>query len=257
MSSIRIARAGAVALAIGVLSGCGGGGGGDATPTAAAPSVTPATPTAGTSSADESSGSLTSFLVNGEGSIATGNAAIDDSGNFSTTSGSTRYQLQQSGGSGCSITSTPADPSVAVCNVLAGGKAFLFCPDTFTPHYTAALFREADVQVVAHWELAGKTLTGLACGPSAPRTTSYSFVFSADAETAMQYTGPSTWGYGSGALDGMERTTTCTLTNIGFCERLVIYKVRNGTATQYFLLVLSQFPSTGAQQPVNLYFLEI
>ena len=81
-------------------------------------------------------------------------------------------------------------------------------------------------------------------------------MISANGETAMEYTGASTWSYGSGALDAMERTTTCTLTNVGFCQRLLIYKVRSGTTTQYFLLVLWQMPSTGAQRAVNLYYLQ-
>ena len=254
----RFAHAGAMALALYILYGCGGGGGGGAEPTpTAAPSVTP-TPAPGPtqSSSSAPSAPLTSFLSNGEGTIATLSIGIDEAGNIAGTGPDAQYQLQQTGASGCSMSSNPADPTVAACNLLAGGKAFLFCADTLTPHYTVALFREAEVQVVTHWELAGKTLTGLACGPSGPRATSYSFVFSSDGETAMEYTGLSTWGYGSGSLDMMERTTTCVLTNVGFCERLLIYKVRSGTATQYFLLVLWQMPSTGAQRPVNVYFLQ-
>ena len=256
MRPLPLARTYAVAAAICVLTACGGGGS-DSAP-AAAPSVTP-DPSAASPGASASAGlpsrPLTSFLSNGEGTIATYNIDIDDTGSFSSTSGGTRYQLQENS-SGCSMTSNPTDADVAVCNVLAAGKAFLFCENTLTPHYTAGLFRRSDVEVATHWELAGKTLTGIACGSSGPRTTSYSFVFSADGETAIEYTGPSTWNYGAGSLEMMERTTSCTLTNVGFCQRLLIYKVRNGGATHYFLLVLWQMPATATPRPVNVYYLQ-
>jgi len=243
----RCVRAGAMMLAMSLLAGCGGGGADPSSSAAAAPGVV----------ANDPAPRLTSFLANGEGSIFTLDVRLDESGNVANAATGTHYQLQQSGASGCSMSSNPADPSIAACNVLAESRAFLFCGDTLSPHYTVALFRQSDVQVATHWELAGKTLTGIACGASGPRSTDYSFVISANGEAAMEYTGLSTWSYGAGSLDAMERTTTCTLTNVGFCQRLLIYKIRSGTATQYFLLVLWQMPSAGAQRAVNLYYLQV
>ena len=198
---------------------------------------------------------MTGFLAAGEGAIAVAGINLDASGNFSSASGQTAYRLQQTG-SGCSMASTPADADVAICNVLAAGKAFVVCANTLTPHYTGTLFRQSDVQTVTHWELAGKTLTGIACGASGPRANGYRFVFAANGESAIEYSGDSTWNYGAGAPDYMERTTTCNVSSGGFCQRLVIFKLADGAATHYFLMVLWQVDPTLPARPVNLYFLQ-
>jgi len=198
---------------------------------------------------------VTGFVAAGEGSIATPTIDLDAAGNFSSASGQRAYQLQQ-GGSACSLMSTPSDPAAAICNVLAAGKAFLVCANTLTPHFTGTLFRQSDTQVATHWELAGRTLTGIACGASGPRSTGYRFVFSASGDSAIEYSGDSTWNYGAGAPDYMERTTSCKVSGGGFCQRLVIFKLTDGAATHYFLMVLWQVDPTLPARPVNLYILQ-
>ena len=244
-----------LAAAIVALTGCGGGGGDAAAPSAAAPAsggggADVATTPAPSSGAGEP---LTSFLVNGEGGVATLTIGLDSSGRF--TQSGTQYQLQAGGPSGCTMTSAPADPSVAACNLLAGGSGFVLCENTLTPHFNYTFFRPSDVQLATHWELAGRTLTGLACGSTGPRTTSYTFTFSADGEMATEYAGGNTWGYGAGIPDLYERADGYP--SAGWRERWVIYKMKSGTATQYFLLHLFQTDPSIPPRTVNLYFLQI
>ena len=255
MTPIRLACASVVVLAVVTLvNGCGGGGESDA---AAATAPSAAQPTAsgpGEPTAPGPADALTTFLVNGEGGVGTLKIGLDASGNV--TQSGTHYQLQAGGPSGCTMTSEPSDPSVASCNTLAGGKGFLLCENTLSPHFNFTFFRESDVQVATHWELGGRTLTGLSCGTSGPRTTAYTFTFSSDAETAIEQAGPITNNYGAGIPDLYDQPTGYqSFANLR--QRWVIYKVSSGAATQYFLLVLSQTDPTLPARPVNLYFLQI
>src|SRR4029434_7507908 len=100
MLSNRRVRAGAMLLVTSVLVGCGGGGGdggggdgggggGGADPSshaAAAPGVVPDdSSTPAVAAPNGSTARLTSFLANGEGSIATKDVRLDESGNVANT----------------------------------------------------------------------------------------------------------------------------------------------------------------------------
>ena len=226
--------------AISALFGCGGGSEGEA------PSPVPAT------AAEPGPGEpLTSFVANGEGGISTLNVGVDAAGDF--TVAGTGYHLQTGGASGCTITSNPADTTISKCNVLADGKGFLLCANTLSPYYTAMMLQQSEAQAVTFWELAGRTLTGIACGDSGLRMTGATFEVWANggAFEKAEY-GSSTWG--PGVMDQYERTTTCTPGM--WCQRLVVYKVGVGPRTQYFLALLTQLDPGIPPRLVRLYFLQ-
>jgi hypothetical protein len=257
MISYRFVALPSLLLALSGIYGCGGGGESTpvpqpvVSPSPASPSSVP-NPATAASQPDEP---LTSFFANGEGSVATLTVEMNATGNFTTASGQ-RYQVQGNGPSGCSVTSS-TDREVTVCNAIAGGKAFLLCENVLTPHFMGTLFPQSGVQVGTHWELAGKTLTGLACGNTGPRTNGYTFAFSANGDIAIEQAGAITSTYG-GLLDMYDRTTTCPSASFGgWCERWLIYKIPNGSTTQYFLLHLWQFGDGLPTRPVNLFFIEI
>jgi hypothetical protein len=246
MRPIPLACASALASAVLALTGCGGGGDGpdDTAANTPAPATTlpaPAEP-------------VVSYLVNGEGGVATLNIGVDASGSF--TQGTTRYQLQTNGALECTISSNPADPNTVACNVLADGKGFLLCENTLSPHFNYTFFRQSEAQMGTHWELGGKTLTGLSCGTAGPRITTYSFSFSSDAESAVEHAGPATNMYGAGIPDLYEQPAGYGVGQ--FHERFAIYKIKSGATTQYFLLVLHQIDDPiVTPRPVNLYFLQM
>jgi hypothetical protein len=248
MISTRFGRPTAVLFWM-TLTACGGGSDGPAAPAATAPA-----PAASSASAPAPTEPLASFLLNGKGGIGTLTIGIDASGAF--TEAGTRYQLQANGPTGCAMTSDPVDQSVALCNPLLDGKSFLLCEDILSPHFGATLFRQSDVHVVKHWELAGQTLTGLSCGASGPRKTSYTFTFSNDGEMATERAGPVTNNYGAGVPEMITQPSGLPATG-DWRQRWVIYKATSGTATQYFLLVLWQIDPSLPPRPVNLYFLQM
>lgn len=245
----RFAHAGAIALAVYALFGCGGSAGDSSSAVTTPPPASPPT-TANAASAAPLAGA---YLLNVQGAIDTLPFTIDEAGNVSNLGGGIAYQLERGGGSACSFNSNPTDPTVAACNLLADGKGVLLCPGTQTTNYTATLFRQSDVQLATHFELAGKTLSGIACGSGGPQATGYSFVFSSDAQTATEYAATTTT-YDAGMPGRMELTTYCPPNTS--CQRLLMYKTTNGTQTQYFLLVLRQDAFGLTPRPANLYFLQ-
>jgi len=250
MTTGRFGGSTVVLVSLLTLVGCGGG---SVETPAAIPNV-PAAPLGTSAPPAVPAEPLISFLANRKGAVATSTIGMSASGSFMQ--GSTRYQVQGGGPSGCAITSDPADESVAACNPLIGGKGFLLCEDILSPHFTATIFPQSDVHLVKHWELAGKTLTGLACGASGPRTTSYTFSFSSDGELATEYAGPITSHYGAGSAEMMEQLTGVAM--LGQRQRWVIYKASSGAATQYFLLVIWEVVDPSLfQKPANLYFLQM
>jgi hypothetical protein len=227
------------------LYGCGGGS--DSAPAGDAASSAPSATTAVGPGEP-----LTSFVSNGEGGINTINVGMDAAGDFSILN--TRYKLQSGGASGCTITSDPAEPSFAACNVIAEGKGFLLCRNTLSPYYTGMMLPQSETQAVTYWEVAGRTFTGIACGPTGPRPTGFTFEIyvNGGAFERAEY-GTSSWGPGS--LEPLERTTTCSAGNS--CQRLVVYKVGTGAHPQYFLAMLWQFDPSFPPRVVRLYQLQI
>ena len=226
--------------AISALYGCGGGSdsAGDAAATVpnAATSVGPAEPS-------------TTYLANGEGGIHTTNVAVDASGDFAV--GGISYRLQPGGASGCTITSSPADPAISACNVLADGKAFLLCRNTLSPYYAALMVPQAETQAVTYWEVANRTFAGITCGASGVRGTGFTFqIFGNGGAFEQAEYGSSS--YGPGTLDNLERTTTCV--SAQFCQRLVIYRVGTGPRPHYFLAMLWQIDPSFPPRVVRLYY---
>jgi hypothetical protein len=232
--------------AISALYGCGGGSS-DSAPASDAASSVP-TPTTAVGPGEP----LTSFVSNGEGGVNTVNFGVDASGGFSVLNGT--YKVQSGGASGCTIASDPADPSVAACNVIAEGKGFLLCRNTLSPYYTVMMLPQSETQAVTYWEVAGRTFTGIACGPTGPRATGFTFEIyvNGGAFERAEY-GTSSWGPGS--LEPLERMTMCSQGQM--CQRLVIYKVGTGAHPQYFLAMLWQLEPSYPPRVVRLYQLQI
>jgi hypothetical protein len=221
------------------LAGCGGGGGGGGTsdPTPPPPFVT---------------GPTTSYLLNGEGGIATATVAMDSGGRF-TLEGS-NYTLQPGGTSGCTFTANPPETGSTTCNMIAGGRGFLLCDSTSGRHFDASLFRQQDAQAATVSELASTTMRGFSCGPLGPRDTGDTLTFNADSSIAVMRTPMNTHTYGTGMPAALAQENGFASTG-NRRQRWAIYKVAVGQeSTHYFLLDLWQNADpNAADTPVTMF----
>lgn len=223
------------AMLLAGLAGCGGGGGGGEPETPAVPEPTQP---------------LAAYVGHGEGGIGTLNLEVGANGVFKV-EGDT-YTLQNTGTSGCTLTANP--PDTDTCNRFADGKGYLFCDDASTTSFNVVMLQQAGLQQATLAELAGQTMTGLACGPTGPRANANTFVFNADASIATETAGPATFTTGSTAAAVQP---TGFVGTPGYQQRWAIYKLAAGGGTQYYLLNLFEALSASSPDlPPRLYFLQ-
>jgi hypothetical protein len=241
-----------IVLVFAGLAACGGGGGGgeaaSATPAAAT------TPAASTTPAP--SEPLTSYLARGAGGL--GSATLNVGANGVFNSDATAYTLQDTGGTGCTLTASPSDSDMPVCNRFADGKAYLFCTNTSSRHFELVAFRQSDIQTGALSDVQGTTMAGLTCGSSGPRSTTDTLAFSADGSIAIEtFSGGSTNTFGTGIPATLIGSPSGFQQTGSQHQRWAIYKVAAGGGTQVFLLDLWQADDAATpDHPVSMYFLQ-
>lgn len=231
------------AATVSLIAACGGGGGGD-TMAETASAATPPTPA--TAAPFVPVQPTTRYLANGEGGIGT--ALLDLDANGMVKVDDALITIKAGGASGCTGTSTPADPDSVVCNLLAEGKAFLFCPNTSSSFFDLAMFRESDFQLASGSELGGLTMVGLSCGPTGVRTLATQKIdFAAGGSPAVQSfgNGSSTWTTND-VLGGFLSTNGARY--FDYQRRWVVYKTVAGNRTTYFLMEVAQ-PLTATTSP--------
>ena len=232
----RLLARGMGATLLAALAACGGGGGGSGTGGGGVVVPVPSQP-------------LATYVTHGEGGIGTANIDVGANGVFVVDTDT--YTLQDTGTSGCTITANP--PDTDTCNRIAGGKGYLFCDDNSTHTFNVVMFQQAAVQNATLADMAGQTLTGLACGATGPRANANTIVFTADGAIATEsiagssFTGPTASKMQPG---GSESTP-------GYLQRWAIYKVAAGGGTQFYLANLYEaLAASSPDIPPKLYFLQ-
>jgi len=253
-NSVRPAVRAIAVVVLASLAACGGGGGGGSAAGGSEADVTTPTTSTTTEPTAQPSQPLTAYLANGEGGIGTPTINVGANGVFEVDT--TTYTLENTGASGCTLTSRPTEAETVVCNQLADGKAYLFCSDTTTSSFEVALFRQADFQTASLSELAGTTMTRLACGVTGVRTSTETMAFNADASIAVETWSNSTWTYGTG-IPALKVQPSGSASTGGYQQRWAIYKVAAGGGTQYLLLDLWQAgDESSPDHAVSMYFLQ-
>jgi hypothetical protein len=227
---------GAGGMLLAALAACGGGGGGAGSGGGVVFPV-PTQP-------------LAAYVLHGEGGIGSANVNVGANGVFTVEMDT--YTLLNTGASGCTLTANP--PDTDTCNRIADGKGYLFCDDTSTNTFNVAMLQQASFEAGGLADVAGQTLTGLACGPTGPRANTNTFVFNADASLATEKIGGSSFTSSSTAA---AVTPGGFVGTPGYQQRWAIYKVAAGGGTQVYLFNL--YEALAASSPdiaPKVYFLQ-